>query len=52
MFNKKFQFYKPLPFHKGYGFELPDGTEYLFDDYGGWTDDGIWYDPEGIPRGT
>lgn len=51
MLNEEFQFYKPLPFKRGNGFELPTGKEFFYDDYGGWTSKGIWYDCDGVARG-
>ena len=51
MDDEKFQFYKPLPFREGYGFILPDGARYFYDEYGGWVDDRVWYNPDGIAQG-
>jgi hypothetical protein len=25
----------------------PDGTKYFYDEYGGWVDNGFWFDHEG-----
>lgn len=30
---------------------IPDGTKYFYDDYGGWVDNGIWFDDEGVEAG-
>ena len=49
--DNKFRFYKPLPTKLGDGFIITDGTKYFYDEYGGWVDNGIWYDDDGSPMG-
>lgn len=42
--DDKFEFYKPLPISKGNGFTIPDGTQYIYDEYGGFEDGDLWFD--------
>lgn len=49
--KSKFSYYKTINESNRIGFILPNGEKYFYDKYGGWLDNNIWYNNDGVELG-